>query len=455
MRIGRNCCKITEIKNIDDCDFRHFRDYIEEQAEEKKNLSKSEKNRIKENKLKNESKYMKAIVDSEEQNVGNFRVEPPGLFLGRGKHPKTGKIKRRIEPEDVIINIGEDARVPKPPRGHEWGQVIHDHEATWLASWKENINNDTKYVWLGQDAKFKQNSDEGKFEKARLLKNVMPEIRETNINNIQTVTQDNKLEQMAVALWLIDNLVLRIGNEKGSDEADTVGVCSLRVEHIKLHQGNEVTLDFLGKDSIRFYKKFKVPKEVYDKFKEFTKGKKAKEMLFDMVQPKDVNDYLKQFMPGLSAKVFRTANASMLFEKGLSEIKKSGKGDKVTILINKMNKVNADVAIMCNHKKKVSKNYGKMIEKMKEQIEKAKEKKKELAKKDKTDAVKKQIKKNNAKIEELEQLDTKKHMKEVATGTSNKLYNPRITVAFAKRHDIPIEKVFNKQQLKKFEWRWM
>ena len=102
--------------------------------------------------------------------------------------------------------------------------------------WKENINNDTKYVWLGQDAKFKQNSDEGKFEKARLLKNVMPEIRETNINNIQTVTQDNKLEQMAVALWLIDNLVLRIGNEKGSDEADTVGVCSLRVEHIKLHQ---------------------------------------------------------------------------------------------------------------------------------------------------------------------------------------------------------------------------
>ena len=79
---------------------------------------------------------------------------------------------------------------------------------------------------------------------------------------------------------------------------------------------------------------------------------------------------------------------------------------------------------------------------------------KELAKKDKTDAVKKQIKKNNAKIEELEQkLDTKKHMKEVATGTSKINYiDPRITVAFAKRHDIPMEKVFNKQQLKKFEW---
>ena len=44
-------------------------------------------------------------------------------------------------------------------------------------------------------------------------------------------------------------------------------------------------------------------------------------------------------------------------------------------------------------------------------------------------------------------------MKEVATGTSKINYiDPRITVAFAKRHDIPMEKVFNKQQLKKFEW---
>ena len=25
--------------------------------------------------------------------VGNFRVEPPGLFRGRGEHPKMGKLK--------------------------------------------------------------------------------------------------------------------------------------------------------------------------------------------------------------------------------------------------------------------------------------------------------------------------------------------------------------------------
>lgn len=38
--------------------------------------------------------------------VGNFRVEPPGLFRGRGDHPKMGQYKRRIYPRDITINIG-------------------------------------------------------------------------------------------------------------------------------------------------------------------------------------------------------------------------------------------------------------------------------------------------------------------------------------------------------------
>ena len=46
-------------------------------------------------------------------------------------------------------------------------------------------------------------------------------------------------------------LALRAGNEKDEDSADTVGCCSLRYEHIKLHEekaGKEhvVEFDFLG-----------------------------------------------------------------------------------------------------------------------------------------------------------------------------------------------------------------
>ena len=56
---------------------------------------------------------------------------------------------------------------------------------------------------------------------------------------------------------LIFQLALRVGNEKDEDEADTVGCCSLRIEHIKLYDRfedvgeNVVEFDFLGKDSIR------------------------------------------------------------------------------------------------------------------------------------------------------------------------------------------------------------
>ena len=50
-------------------------------------------------------------------------------------------------------------------------------------------------------------------------------------------------------VYLIDKLALRVGNEKNTDEeADTVGCCSLRVEHVKLDAGeNQLHLNFLGK----------------------------------------------------------------------------------------------------------------------------------------------------------------------------------------------------------------
>jgi DNA topoisomerase IB len=56
--------------------------------------------------------------------VGNFRVEPPGLFRGRGEHPKMGRIKRRIYPKDIVINIGKGVPIPKHPYpGQHWKMV--------------------------------------------------------------------------------------------------------------------------------------------------------------------------------------------------------------------------------------------------------------------------------------------------------------------------------------------
>ncbi len=47
----------------------------------------------------------------------------------------------------------------------------------------------------------------------------------------------------------------------------------------------------------------------------------------------------------------------------------------------------------------------------------------------------------------------KDDLKTVALGTSKINYlDPRITVAWCKRHEVPIEKVFNKSLLSKFFW---
>lgn len=47
------------------------------------------------------------IMDNHKERIANFRIEPPGLFRGRGDHPKMGMLKRRIRPQDIIINCSK------------------------------------------------------------------------------------------------------------------------------------------------------------------------------------------------------------------------------------------------------------------------------------------------------------------------------------------------------------
>lgn len=90
------------------------------------------------------------------------------------------------------------------------------------------------------------------------------------------------IRQRATALHLIDRFALRAGNEKGDDEADTVGCCSLRFEHITLEPPNRVIFDFLGKDSIRYYNEVEVDQQIFKNLKIFKREPKAEgDLLFD------------------------------------------------------------------------------------------------------------------------------------------------------------------------------
>src|SRR5204862_5914394 len=131
-----------------------------------------------------------------------------------------------------------------------------------------------------------------------------------------------KTKQNATALYFIDKLALRVGNEKGEDASDTVGVTSLRCEHIQLLDDFYIKLDFLGKDSVRYVNKIRVDPQIYNNLYDFTKNKSGSAQLFDKIIPNDVNKYLQNFMKGLTAKVFRTYNATYLFQKELKKLSK-------------------------------------------------------------------------------------------------------------------------------------
>lgn len=91
--------------------------------------------------------------------------------------------------------------------------------------------------------------------------------------------------QRATAMYLIDQLALRAGNEKGEDEADTAGCCSLKFEHITLKPPKTVIFDFLGKDSIRFYNEVEVDEQVFKNLKIFKKSpKKEGDEIFDRLK---------------------------------------------------------------------------------------------------------------------------------------------------------------------------
>lgn len=534
------------IELFEKCDFTHIFNHYEKQREKKKAQPSAEKKRIKAERDEAEAQYKVCTLDGRKETVGNFRIEPPGLFRGRGAHPKTGKLKTRVTPEMVTLNIGKDAPVPSPPRGHKWGEVKHDNTVVWLAMWKENINNSTKYVMLAQNSSIRGLSDLKKFERARELQNHIQRIRQDYQKELKDSLMLNR--QRATATYLIDKLALRAGGEKGEDEADTVGCCSLRYEHITLQPPNIVVFDFLGKDSVPYHNEQEVDPQVFKNLRIFKKAPKGPgDQVFDRLDPSILNKHLQNYMPGLTAKCFRTYNASHTMQQQLDLIPNEG---TVNEKIVRYNAANRAVAILCNHQKSIGKSHeatvgkigdkvdefrwkkirlkkmmlvlndklkkketdyfsdlnelskdelleiiAKVTEREKERVtkkferdlQKQKDEKvpaaERLTKKDLNEKLKaiteqdkvykKEIKgkpevKANMTVEKLKQqvekLDLQikntllqKQDKEdnstVALGTSKLNYiDPRLTVMFSKKYDVPIDKLFGKSMREKFKW---
>ena len=443
------------IQSLDQIDMTPIKNYLFMEKEKKLLMSKEEKEELKRKQDELEEPYKFCIIDGVQQQVGNYKIEPPGIFLGRGTHPKIGRIKKRITPEDLTINLSKDASIPTPNiPGHSWGKIVHDQNVIWLASWKEEITGKNKYIFTSLDSFFKSKSDESKFDLARQLKRKVNVIREDYEK--QMTSDDPKNKQLATALYFIDNLALRVGGSKDTkEEADTVGVTSLRVEHITLLDDSNIKLDFLGKDSIRYCKKVTVHMQVYKNIQEFITNKNKKDDLFDLITSTSLNEYLNSILKGLTAKVWRTYNASLLFQKELDKVKEDkvaeiDPNERLNFLIAMFNQANTAVALLCNHQKSVNTSLDTMLNKIDNRLKELKKKKKNY-----------QEKKAHAKVKNIEtkikslklKKETKLKMKNVSLGTSKNNYiDPRIIFAFIKKFDIPPEKLFTQTLIKRFDW---
>uniref|UniRef100_A0A7S2W7J0 DNA topoisomerase I n=1 Tax=Mucochytrium quahogii TaxID=96639 RepID=A0A7S2W7J0_9STRA len=487
--------KSHPVKWFDKIDWTNLREYAARARLDRRNLTKEEKELKKKNADAQRLIYSYALVDGHLQKIGNVMVEPPGLFRGRGDHPKTGKLKKRVMPEQITINVGKDSPVPKCPiPGRSWKAIVHKPDVTWLAYWKDNINNNTKYVWLAASSGFKGQADMEKYEKARRLKKKIGVIRSDYERKLGS--KDLLQKQLGTAMWVIDRLALRVGNEKDDDEADTVGCCSLRVEHVSVDtNSNVLTLDFLGKDSMRHFQSYRLEEQygstgikVLQNFETFLKRKKPSDDIFDKLDVGTLNDHLKTLMPGLSAKVFRTFNASKTLEEQLPFTINQYITPQAKTLI--YNAANREVAILCNHQRTVSTAAQSTIEKMSGLIELMKDQREELVgwlqrrRKDKPVTQLKPELPKDASTEEKRKVahmftkqpsvqdcekriavwdkkiqaqeltfQNKEDNKTVALGTSKINYmDPRITVAWAKRNEVPIEKLFATSLRDKFPW---
>ncbi|XP_039619433.1 DNA topoisomerase I, mitochondrial isoform X1 [Polypterus senegalus] len=474
-----------KIVDLNKCDFTEMANYFTAKTEARKNCSKEEKqvlseschptvtNKIKEVNQKITDQFGYCLMDHHREKIGNFRIEPPGLFRGRGEHPKQGKLKKRVQPEDVIINCSKDSKIPEPPFGHKWKEVRHDNTVTWLTSWTDNVQGSCKYIMLSANSKLKGQKDWEKYEVARKLKTCVDEIRANYRQDWKSKLMS--VRQRAVALYFIDKLALRAGTEKEEGEtADTVGCCSLRVEHIKLHpeldgKHNVVEFDFLGKDSIRYYNQVPVKKTVFKNLKLFMENKDGEDDLFDKLNTTLLNKHLQSLMPGLSAKVFRTYNASITLQEQLQAL--TDKSSSIPEKILAYNRANRAVAILCNHQRAPPKTFEQSMTNLNTKIASRKEQcaitKKELreakkeaeATKDKklqmiVEKKRKAYKRCKEGVMKLMvQATDRQENKQIALGTSKLNYlDPRISVAWCKNTEVPLEKIYNKSQKQKFAW---
>uniref|UniRef100_A0A3Q4HZB9 DNA topoisomerase n=1 Tax=Neolamprologus brichardi TaxID=32507 RepID=A0A3Q4HZB9_NEOBR len=309
------------IQDLDKCNFGEIHAMHKAKTEARKNMSKEEKKvKLAFPSLLDEYGY--CLLDHHKERIGNFKIEPPGLFRGRGEHPKQGMLKKRIQPEDVIINCSNFLK--HKPKKH---RVQH--------------------------------------------------------------------------------------------------LCRcIKCYYFSLYMLMYFTCIFF---------------QVFKSLKLFLENKQPGDELFDRLNTGVLNKHLSSLMPGLTAKVFRTYNASITLQQQLKELTNSQS--------RLVNRVCAEC--VCNDNIRFIPPPVKMVLPFTHICTSDDSFSVRLVERKKA-----AVKRCEEQLLKLEvQATDREENKQIALGTSKLNYlDPRISVAWCKNMEVPIEKIYNKTQREKFAW---
>ena len=463
--------------SYEDIDFSSAYKVVDKEKDLKEMMTKEEKKeqakKRKELREELKTKYGIAIMDGKEVEVGNYMAEPPGIFIGRGEHPLRGKWKPHVTAKDVTLNMDKEAK--KSMKG-EWGKIVHDYDSMWLASWMDFLTQKRKYVWLADSSDLKQGRDKEKYEKAVKLEKEIEKIKKAMVKDMK----DPKKSNVATACYLIYRTAMRVGDEKDPDEADTVGATTLRKEHIKI-TSDAIEFDFLGKDCVRWQETLKAvgdDKQFQENLKKLIEKKKPNEEIFHNITSRDVNKYFSGIVKGLTAKVFRTYQATTVVKDYLME-HDNIKGKTANEKLYHAKMANLEAAKMCNHKRTIPKTFDQVLEKKRDTIKNAEKdqpskktqealkkvesslpktetQKKSKEKRIKTlnGQIKKQKQKHKERVEKLKlQIDLSEKTRDYNLGTSLRNYiDPRVIKAWTDEVGVEWEKLYTAALQKKFLW---
>ena len=414
-----------------DIDFSEFYRRADQEKASKEAMTKEQKKAQaasrKEQREALKAKFGKATVDGKEVDIANWMVEPPGLFMGRGKHPFRGKWKPRVQASDVVLNLGEEAAVP----AGDWKEIVHDHNSMWMAKWLDKLTDKEKYVWLHESAPIQQSRSKAKYDNAKKVGSHLEKIR-VRIQK-ELASKESTTRQVATVCYLIDTLGMRVGDEKDEDEADTVGASTLRTEHLVL-DGDLAKFEFLGKDSVLWQKSETLPPAVAKNLRDFTAGKQPGDLIFHNVSSGMVNQFLSSIVPGVSAKVFRTYHATATAKDALGsrDVKSADDLDK----LYHAKEANLQAAIFCNHQRTPPKTWEESLRKKQEKLEAAK------------------AKGNSERVAKLQrEVDFYLRTKNYNLNTSMKNYiDPRVYKSWCDYVGLDWAKVYSKSLQRKFSW---